>query len=43
VTDEKALREALAEASSGLRLIEVIVEPSGAIAQSKRLWKALGA
>lgn len=39
---EAALREALAASGGGLELIEVVVEPSGAIAQSRRLWKALG-
>ena len=43
VTSRDALRDALSAPPSGLELVEVVLEASGAIAQSHRLWQAIDA
>ena len=43
VSSQGALREALASPPAGLELVEVVLEPSGAILQNRRLWQAIDA
>jgi 2-succinyl-5-enolpyruvyl-6-hydroxy-3-cyclohexene-1-carboxylate synthase len=41
VSDEASLRAALSAPVKGLELVEVVLSSSGAIAQNRRVWKAL--
>lgn len=41
VSDAASLHAALTEPIEGLELVEVVLSPSGAIAQNRRVWKAL--
>lgn len=41
ISSREALREALASPPAGLELVEVVLEPSGAILQNRRLWQAI--
>lgn len=43
VSSKAALLDALASPPSGLELVEVVLEPSGAILQNRRLWQAVDA
>jgi 2-succinyl-5-enolpyruvyl-6-hydroxy-3-cyclohexene-1-carboxylate synthase len=43
VASREALREALSAPPSGLELVEVVLEPSGAILQNRRVWQAIDA